>query len=512
MADLRSFIKELEEKDLLFRITELINKDTELMPLVRWQYKGLKDEQRKAFLFEKVTDNKGIKYNCSVAVSLLGTRKVYECAAGAGGVELRDRLVRALTNPVAPLFVDSENPPVQEEVHIGAGLMEHGGLMEFPVPVSTLGFDPAAFFTAAHWISQDPETGIRNVGTYRGMIKGPLKTGIMISPLNQMGMHIRKCREMGIKYLQAALVIGSPVEVGMLSVIRIPYGVDELAIAGGITGKPVRLAKCLTIDLMAPMDAEIVIEGRIPVDVTELEGPFGEFSGYMSAREPQPVFEVTCISHRKDPICQVYISEMPPSESSIMKRFFIEAQLYKLLKNDLGITSLTDVAVYDTCGSDNYCVIQFKKKTPGEVWQALRGVAAFTPGFGKFVVAVDHDIDLNDPDSVNWAMSYHTQPHRDIEILNRKVGILDPSCAPLTAPHSEQVFPKPYGNSIMLIDATRKWDYPPISLPPKDTMENAKKLWERMGLPPLTPKGIWYGYELGFWNDELRQLAKDALE
>ena len=147
-----------------------------------------------------------------------------------------------------------------------------------------------------------------------------------------------------------------------------------------------------------------------------------------------------------------------------------------------------------------------------EIWQGLRGVAAFSPGFGKFVVAVDHDIDPADPDCVNWAMSYHAQPHRDIEILNRKVGLLDPSCAPLTAPHSEQVFPKPNGNSIMLIDATRKWDYPPISLPPKDIMENAKKLWEKMDLPPLTPKGIWYGYELGFWNDELRQLAKGALK
>ena len=513
MRNLRNFIQELEAKDLLFRIDRTVCKDTELMPLVRWQYAALPEEKRKAFLFEKVKDCHGKVYDSSVAVSLLGTKSVYACAAGCAPEQLRDRLISGIANPIEPVVINDSVIPVHEEVHTGDSLLAHGGLNEFPVPISTLGFDPAPFFTSGHWITRDPNTGSRNVGTYRGMVQKPDRIGVMIGAQNQLNMHRNLYHSKGLPYMEAALVLGSPVEVGMASVARIAYGVDELAIAGGIVGEPIRMTKGLTVDLDVPADAEIVIEGRFPTDKMDFEGPFGEFSGYMGMREMQPYFEVTCITHRKNPIYQAYISEMPPSESSVMRGIFAEAQIFKLLRHDVGITGLLDVAVHNTVGSNNYCVLQMKKKGPAEVWQALRCAANFSPGFGKIIIAVDSDINPRDPDLVNWALCYHIQPHRDIEILKNKVGILDPSTAPLTAPHSGQVYPRPHGNSAMLIDATRKWDYPPISLPPKDIMEAARGVWEEIGLPELQePSGIWYGYELGFWNDELRQLAKDILK
>jgi UbiD family decarboxylases len=513
MRDIRNFIQDLDEKGLLQRITRKIDKDTELMPLVRVQYDALDDEDRKAFLFENVTDPRGKTYNGSVAVSLLGTKDVYACAVGCERDQLRERITNGISNPIEPVMIaEGEEAPSREEVHIGDSLLEHEGLLEFPVPISTLGFDPAPFFTAPYWITKDPVTGGRNVGTYRAMIKEPAKTGIMISPPNQLGIQWRMCKAMGIPYLEAAMVIGAPIEVGMVSVSGLPYGVDELAVAGGIVGRPLRLTKGLTVDLDVPADAEIIIEGRIMTDGLEEEGPFGEFSGYMGMPGMHPVFEVTSISHRKNPVYQAIISEVPPSESSVMRAVFVEAQLYKLLKKDMGITGITDVAVHDTAGSNNLCVIQIDKKGPAQVWQALHAVSAFTPTFGKIVIAVDPDIDPYNAELINWAMCYHMQPHRDIEILKGKVGVLDPSCAPADASPMEQAYPMPNGNSIMLIDATRKWPYPPISLPPKDVMENAFKIWDEEGLPKVKPRKIWYGYELGLWDDELRQKAKDAVK
>ncbi|MDP2647576.1 MAG: UbiD family decarboxylase [Desulfobacterales bacterium] len=506
--DLRDYLKVLEEKNKLVRIKSEINKDTELHPLVRWQFRGLPEAERKGFLFENVTDVHGRKYSIPVAVAIhAASREIYGLAMGCGPHEIAEKWTRAQLNPLAPRMVSSG--PVQEEIHKGAKLLEHGGMEEFPVPISTPGFDNAPYLTAANWVTKDPETGLRNMGNYRSMVKRENRLGILSRGTQHLRIHWEKSRKAG-KPLQAAIVLGPPPNVGLVATAKIAFGVDEYAVAGGLAGEPLELVKCQTVDLEVPATAEIVIEGEMPVDAMETEGAFGEFSGYMGMPGINPFLNITCITHRKKPIFNAFLSQFPPSESSKLRQVGSEAAFYKFLKYDCNISGVRDVAFHESSGSAPYMVIRIKKNFPSEGWQALNGAAAYTATNGKFIILVDEDIDPWDADSVNWAMSFRVQPHRDIRITMGRESSLDPSSAPLE--EGDRRYPMPHGCSSILIDATMKWPYPPVSLPRKNFMEEARKIWEREGLPKLSPKTPWYGYSLGYWTEENEAEARLALE
>ena len=512
--DLREFISLLEKTGNLRRISARIEKNSELMPLVRWQYQGLPDSQRKAFLFENVTDPNGRNYDCRVAVGVLGaSREIYKLALGMKGDAapgaVAERWHQALSEPLAPRTV--KTGPVKNVVIKGRDLSRRdGGLMRFPVPISNPGFDGGPFLTAPYVVTQDPDTGIPNVGTYRCMIKGPNKTGVSVPPAQHIGIHFHKCRERKIP-LQAAIVLGCSPAIGLASVAKVGYDRNEYAVAGGIAGAPVDLVRCETVDLQVPASAEIVIEGEIPTDYLEPEGPFGEFTGYMGGQMVNGVFLVKCITHRKNPILQMF-TEGVPSESGVMRKMGFEATLYKLLKYDCNIPTVMDVTLHESSGSRKFVVIRMKKTNPAQPWQALQAAVALDPSHGKILVAVDEDIDPEDADSVNWALSFRMQPHRDLKITTHKFAGLDPSAAPPGAPVGEARFPSPSGCSALLMDATRKWPYPPVALPGKKYMEAAKVKWESLGLPLLTPKMPWFGYSLGHWQDEDVENAELAVK
>ncbi len=507
--DLREHIAALEANDKLVRIKRPIVKETELMPLVRWQFRGLPEEMRKAFLFENVVDVKGNKYDIPVLVaSHAASRQVYAIGMMCKPEEIAEKLVQAQLHPIEPKLIESG--PVHEEVHLGNRLLERGGLEELPVPISTPGYDNAPYLSSGFWISKDPDTGIRNVGCYRAMVKSQTRLGILIGQQSQhLNMQWEKCKLKGVP-LQAAIVIGTSPSIGYVSVTRVPYGVDEYAIAGGIAGEPVELVKCKTVDIEVPATAEIVIEGELPTDSKEREGPFGEYSGYMGAESIGPYLNVTCITHRKNPIYNAFLSQFPPSESSKLREVGgASVYLYKFLKYDCNIPSVLEVALHESVGSSQYCVIKMKKQYPAQVWQALNLVTGRFPSTPKFIIAVDDDIDPWDPDSVNWALCWRVQPHRDLRIVTGKSVEMDPSGRP---PGSEESYPMPSGGSAVLIDATRKWDYPTVSLPRKDFMERARQIWEEEKLPQLTPKVPWFGYSLGGWRKELDEEAELALK
>jgi 4-hydroxy-3-polyprenylbenzoate decarboxylase len=508
--DLRELVDALEKKGKLVRVRREINKDTELMPLVRWQYRGLPEKERKAFLFENVVDSRGRKYDASVGVALIGaSTEVYAIGLLCKPEEIREKWIKALENPIEPKIVDSG--PVKEEIHVGERVEEHGGLEEFPIPIPTPGFDPAPYITAPCWVTKDPETGIRNVGTYRAMVKGRTKTGVLCMPYQHIGIHYRKCRAAG-KPLEAALVIGGPPVVGMTSVAKIPYGVDEFSVASALAGEPIPLVKCETVDLEVPAYAEIVLEGEITTDYVEPEGPFGEFNGYMGRPTLSPVFKIKCITHRKNPIYQAFISMMPPSESSKIRGISYEALHYKHLKYDCNNPGVLDVAFHESCGSWYYCVIQVQRTYPAEAWQVLHSALSLEPSLPKCVIVVDEDINPRDPDAVNWAITTRAMPHRDIYIVKGRTSMLDPSVAPPTVVGEETVFPGVEGISAILINATRKWPYLPTSLPAKEYMEKARQIWKELGLPELAPREPWYGYTLGYWLDEWKEAAERAVK
>ncbi len=509
-ADLREYIAELEARSLLRRVSSRICKDTELMPLVRLQFRGLVAEQRTAFVFEDVTDVAGRRYRGSLAVGVLGAnRGVYAAALGCRPEEIRERWAEVHRSYVEPKMV--AGGPVKEEIHVGEGLLEHEGLLEFPHPISTPGFDPAPFLTSPYWITKDPETGVRNVGTYRGMIKGPGRTGVMVHQSQHIGLHFQKAKARG-QNLEAAVVVGCIPAVGLCSVAKIPFGIDEYTVAGGIAGGPLDLVKCETVDLEVPAAAEIVIEGYIDTSYREAEAPFGEYTGYMGTRAMNPVFTVTAITHRKEPIYQAFLSQFPPSESSLIRKLAYDGVYLNFLKNDCNIPGVLDVQLHESTGSYGLMVIQLRKSHPAQPWQALNAAVALDPTIGKTIVAVDEDIDPTDADAVNWAMAYRMRPHLDVRITTGKMSILDPSSAPPDAPVDEQRFPPPVGTSAMLIDATTKWDYPPTSLPRRPFMEKAIERWKAEGLPELSLRNPWHGYELGYWTEEARREAEAATE
>lgn len=509
--DLRSYLQALEKAGLLHKIDKIINKDSELMPLVRWQYRGLPPEIRKAFLFTRVTDGKGRKYDSNVVVSTIGaSRKVFAFALGCSEEELRDTWLKKSRETFKPIIVDKNDAPVKEEIHCEEDISKsYSGLDIFPIPNSTPGFDPAPFITAGHWITTDMVTGKSNIGNYRAMRKGTKRLGLQLIPTQHIGIHMSQRKEKGLP-LEAAVIIGTHPAISMVAVSKIPYGQDEYEVAGGLAGAPIRLVKCETINVYVPADAEIVLEGKLRSDYVEEEGPFGEFSGYMGEKRMHPVLEITCITHRKNPIYQAFISQFPPSESSLVRNVANEAEYYDLLKNKCNIPSVHNI-VFHECGCAHHLVvIQMGKQNPAQPWQALRATAALDPTYGKIIIAVDEDIDPNDLDSVVWALATRTQPHLDIEIIQGRASMLDPSGAPPTAPSDEVWYPKPKGLSGMLIDATRKWPYLPVSLPAREFMERAREIWNELGLPALQAKNPWFGYTLGPWPEEYIEEAQKA--
>ena len=501
---IREYVEALDAAHKLFRIKKELRKETEIMPMVKWAYRGLAEKERRAFLFENVTDVKGKKYEGSVLVGAHGgSRDIYAMAMNCAPEEIISKWNHVLRHPIQPRLVSSG--PVQEEIHIGSSLLEHGGLDEFPIPISTPGFDNAPNISGGVWISRNPETGAANAAVYRGMVKSQLRLGCFARFPQHLAVNLNMYRQKGIP-MPVALVIGATPNIGLLSVAKIPYEVDEMTVAGGIAGEPVEMVKCQTMDIEVLAAAEIVLEGEIPIDIMESEAPFGEFTGYMGMETQSQVFNIKCITHRRRPVLTVFQGGFPPSESSVTITFHAEAELYHFLKKDLGIQSVVDVALRQEIYP--IVVLSIKRGTRRDhVWKALNGANAYDNRYGKIIIALDDDIDPRDADSVLWGLSYGMQPDSDIQISGRnKLSLADPSTAP----------PDQHGTlhltSSMIIDATRKWPYPPVSLPKKEIMDRARQIWEEVGLPALTPKTPWYGYSLGHWTKENEKEAELALK
>jgi UbiD family decarboxylase len=507
---LREVIAALDRQGLLVRVQRPICKDTELMPLFRWQFRGLPEDQRRAFLFEQVHDAAGRRYDMPVVVGAAGaSAEVMALGLQQEPSQIVERWTAALQTPLAPRIVT--DAPVQAVVLEGDALRgPTGGLAGLPVPISTPGFDNAPYFTASCWVTKDPETGKHNIGNYRAQIKAGDRLGIYTYATQHLAIHWQRCRERGVP-LEAACVVGVTPNLTCASIMKVPYETEEYGVAGAVVGEPVELVRARTVDVLVPARAEIVIEGRITTEFVEPEGPFGEYTGYMGGRTLSPYMDVTCITMRQDAVMQALLSEKTPSEASTLSHKMREYVHYKFLRYDCNNPGVVDVAFQSAAGSRQFIVIQMKKAHPSQVWQALHAAAVFDPATGKIIIAVDDDIDPRDPDAVNWAMCFRMQPHRDTKVVTGKVSALDHSVVP-PAEHPFGVpYPFPDGTSAILINATRDWAYPPVSLPRREYMERARAIWEELGLPTLQPTTPWHGYELGYWPSELAEEAARAV-
>jgi 4-hydroxy-3-polyprenylbenzoate decarboxylase len=505
--DLRDYKDELARRGLLHVVDEPVCKDTELVPLVRLQFRGLPESERKAFWFRNVTDARGRDYDASVMLgSLGGSRAIYAAAMGIEVDDIGRKWAGVHGNHLAPTLVSRDLAPVKEIAFKAPKLDD--GVDGFPHLVSTPGFDPAPYITGGVWVTRDPETGSCNLGIYRGMIKAPDRIGCATDVSTQhLAIQWEKARRLG-RPLEAAVFIGGPPALLLAAASKAPYGVDEYGFAGALNGAAIPVIAAETSDCLVPACAEIVIEGRIRTDCLEPEAPFGEASGYLGPRKMEKVFDVTAITHRRRPIYQGIISEFPPSESTVMRKAAFDAIYLNHLSNACNIPSVTKVACHEMASCNMLFVIQLDRPAIGQPWQALRSAAAFDPSIGKIFVAVDSDVDPDSMDAVLWALSYSMQPHRDAEIIRGKVPRLDPSISPNDP---QFAYPDGRGASAILINACREHPYPPVSLPRREFMEAAKTRWESLSLPTLDLKSPWHGYPLTAWTEENAHEAELAV-
>jgi 4-hydroxy-3-polyprenylbenzoate decarboxylase len=503
--DLHDHIAALEKAGQLIRVDRPINKDTEMHPLVRWQFRGgLKESERKAFLFTNVVDSKGKHYDIPVIVGgLAANREIYRIGLGCELDKIDETWARATAAPIPPRVV--ENAPCHEIVITGDELNKEGqGLDGIPVPISTPGWDNAPYTTLSQYITKDPDTGVQNMGNYRGQVKSRRRLGMNPSLELRPGIytHWLKYKKRGEK-MPAAVVLGAPPAITFVSTQKISESLDELDVAGGLVGSPMNVVKAITVDLMVPAEAEIVIEGYIDTEWLEPEAPFGESHGHVNLQEYNAFMDVTAITRRKDAVLTSIISQVTPSESSLIKRVSLEPLLLQSLREGLGIKCVKRVSLHEPLTNLRKLVIlHIEKNSPRvEIWRAMYGLVSQHRAIGKYVIALDEDIDPENMDAVWWALSYRCNPAIDMEVLRHR----DQGHGPRSLRNGGE-------DASVLFDATLKEPFPPVSLPKREFMENARKIWEELGLPPLQPQAPWFGISLGEWDEQFEVTAKRAVE
>jgi UbiD family decarboxylase len=271
-------------------------------------------------------------------------------------------------------------------------------------------------------------------------------------------------------------------------------------VAGGLAWRPVPMAKCVTIDLDVPADSEIVIEGLIDPEKLEPEAPFGESNGYVALEAFNMPMQVTAITHRRSPVFVSIISQVTPSESSLVKKVAYEPLYLAHLRDTLSIRGVRRVVMHEPLTNLRPVIfIQYAAGTPrSEVWRGLHGAGSLNAIAGKILIAVSDDIDPNNLDAVMWAIAYRCNPIEDVHISPFHGGVQG-------AQYSGRL------GSKLLIDATMKGKMPPLALPKKEFMERAEALWTELGLPPIALKPPWHGYSLGDWIDRWDTYAERAV-
>jgi 4-hydroxy-3-polyprenylbenzoate decarboxylase/2,5-furandicarboxylate decarboxylase 1 len=433
--DLRGFMRLLEDEGELRRVSRPVSTKFEIAAGIR----GMGDRGGPALLFENVAG-----HDIPVVGGLFSTRRRALLALGVDDhAEGNRRFLDGLHHPIEPV-VTAAPAPCQEVVLTG----DQVDLDALPLPVYSEK-DGGAYVTVGLTISNDPVDGRRNASVYREMRVDSRHLAVMSHAFQGLGTQIARAAELGVP-LDVAIANGVHPVLLYASQAKVPHGVDELGIAGGILGRPVETVRCKTVDLEVPADSEIVIEGRILPGERALEGPFGEFSGYYGPAEHNPVIEVTAITHRADPVFLAGLTGVPTTDNHVLKVFAYESKLLENLR--AAFPEVTAVCFPDWGGVQYAAVVALRQRYKGQarhlILTALGDAARV-----KWVIVVDDDIDVYDTEQVNWAIITRSQPAEDLVVIPRVAGgPLDPS-----APEKEVI-------SVWGLDATRPFgvDYPEV--------------------------------------------------
>lgn len=349
-------------------------------------------------------------------------------------------------------------------------------LNEFPI-LHCWPQDGGRYITLPMVFSKNPETGKRNCGMYRMQVYDERTTGMHWQTHKQGAEHYRRLLAQGKEArMPVAVAIGADPATMYSAILPLPPDLDEMMISGFLRGKPVEMVKCETCDIEVPANSEIVLEGYVELGELRREGPFGDHTGFYSLEDDYPVFHVTCVTHRKNPIYATTIVGPPPMEDFYMGKA-IERIFLPLMR--LQLPEVRDICMPAEGVFHNLILVSIRKSYPlhaRKVMHAIWGLGQAM--FSKVIVVVDEDVDVQNVSEVAWRALNNIDPERDIQFVLGPVDSLD---------HASRMVN--YGSK-MGIDATRKWKeegftrpWPDVIRMPENVRSRVTELWRKAGLP-----------------------------
>ncbi len=477
--DLREFVGALEKAGELKRISLEVDPYLEITEFADRSVKN----GGPAFLFE---NPKGSKV--PLLVNAFASMKRMEIALGVGNVDeianritefLELRMPQGLLNKLKMLpklaevgsffpKIVSSGPCKEVIKHDGFSLKDYPVLHCWPQ-------DGGPFITLPLVFSKNPATGKRNCGMYRMQVYDERTTGMHWQTHKQGAEHHRRLIAEGKKRMDIAVAIGSDPATMYSAILPLPPDLDEMMIAGFLRGKPVEMVKCETSDIEVPANAEIVLEGYLELGESRSEGPFGDHTGFYSLEEDYPVFHVTCVTQRKNPIYATTIVGPPPMEDFYMGKA-IERIFLPLMRMQL--PEVRDICMPAEGIFHNLILISIRKSYPGHARKVMHAIWGLGQAmFSKCIVVVDEDVDVQNVSEVAWKALNNIDPERDIQFVMGPVDSLD---------HSSRLLN--YGSK-MGVDATKKWPqegftrrWPDVIKMTPEVQKRVDELWKKAGI------------------------------
>ncbi len=439
--DLREYLKALDEKGELRVVEAEADVNLEVAEILRRVARG-----GPALLFTKLKGFPGWR----LAGNLFSKLDRISIALNARPLEKAgERLVSVMKGP-PPLSTIQKLKALGQLVDAGKVTPKRSkplwkeselSLEDLPA-LKTWPKDAGRFLTFPVVVTRDPETGIHHLGVYRMQIMGKNLAGMHWHVHKRGASYYDKRREKG-EPIEVAVAIGVDPALAFTAVAPVPEGLDSYMFAGLISGRPAKVSESPINGLLVPAEAEVLIEGKVPPDRLEVEGPFGDHMGYYTPPKPFPVFEVERIYVRDDPIFHATVVGHPELEDGVIGKG-VERVFLPLIKTLL--PEVVDVNLPKYGLFHGLAIVSIRKRYPGHAKQVAMGLL----GLGQFsltkmVVVVDHDVDVHDLNQVMYAVASTVDPQRDVSIIENCVADeLDHASV------GERVGGK------MIVDATRK--------------------------------------------------------
>jgi 2,5-furandicarboxylate decarboxylase 1 len=402
-TSLRQWLAKLENLGFLRHVNKEVDLQYELACV------GKKADGQYALQFDRVRSS-----SMPVVTGIAGKRELLALASGVSRDQVVAHFARAQANPVECVMVAPGEAPVKENINYEVDL---GSL---PIPVHHEK-DAGPYITAGVLVAKDPQTGIRNISIHRLQVLSSNRLGVLILP-RHLSHFFRAAEETG-QPLEVAIAIGLDPLLLLASQALTPPGFDEFTIAGALYDQPLELVRCETVDVEVPAQAEIVLEGRLLPGVRQIEGPFGEYPKYYGPASLRPVIELTAMTSRRNPIYQTIVPAT--MEHLLLGAIPREGGLLHVIKNT--VPNVCGVRLTPGGVCRYHAVVAINKRNEGEAKNAI--FAAFSSSQEiKHVVVVDKDVDIFNPEDVEWAIATRCQAGRDVFIVERALGNkLDPS-------------------------------------------------------------------------------------